>query len=110
MNEEKSPFKGDLEGPDVFKTITDNIGEGYYTEKRSKFFAYAHHVRTADEVKALHQMYKKKYYDARHVCYAYRLGADGAEFSVLVLMVLSSGLMMTESLRAQQESQFSALC
>ena len=80
MNEEKSPFKGDLEGPDVFKTITDNIGEGYYTEKRSKFFAYAHHVRTADEVKALHQMYKKKYYDARHVCYAYRLGADGAEF------------------------------
>ncbi len=80
MNEEKSPFKGDLEGPDVFRTITDNIGEGYYTEKRSKFFAYAHHVRTADEVKALHQMYKKKYYDARHVCYAYRLGADGAEF------------------------------
>jgi uncharacterized YigZ family protein len=65
---------------DIFKTITDNIGEGYYTEKRSKFFAYAHHVRTADEVKALHQMYKKKYYDARHVCYAYRLGADGAEF------------------------------
>lgn len=65
---------------DIFKTITDNIGEGYYTEKRSKFFAYAHHVRTADEVKELHQMYKKKYYDARHVCYAYRLGPDGSEF------------------------------
>lgn len=65
---------------DIFKTITDNIGEGYYTEKRSKFFAYAHHVRTAGEVKELHQMYKKKYYDARHVCYAYRLGPDGSEF------------------------------
>lgn len=65
---------------DSFKTITDTIGEGYYTEKRSKFFAYAHHVRSVDEVKALQQQYKKKYYDARHVCYAYRLGAEGEEF------------------------------
>ena len=65
---------------DSFKTITDTVGEGYYTEKRSKFFAYAHHVRSVDEVKALQQQYKKKYYDARHVCYAYRLGPGGEEF------------------------------
>ena len=31
-------------------------------------------------MKALNQMYRKKYYDARHVCYAYRLGAGGEEF------------------------------
>lgn len=65
---------------DLYTTITDNVAEGYYTEKRSKFYAFAHHVTTADEVRELQQQYKKKYYDARHVCYAYRLGPDGAEF------------------------------
>ena len=65
---------------DSYKTITDNIGEGYYTEKRSKFYAFAHHVRDVEEIKRLHQQYKKKYYDARHVCYAYRLGPEGEEF------------------------------
>ena len=64
---------------DTYTTI-ENIAEGYYTEKRSKFYAFAHHVSTADEVKALNQMYRKKYYDARHVCYAYRLGPEGAEY------------------------------
>lgn len=65
---------------DLYKTISDSVGEGYYTEKRSKFFAFAHHVRNVDEVKVLHQQYKKKYYDARHVCYAYRIGPEGEEF------------------------------
>lgn len=65
---------------DSYKTISDSVGEGYYTEKRSKFFAFAHHVRNTDEIKALQLQYKKKYYDARHVCYAYRLGPDGSEF------------------------------
>ena len=65
---------------DSYKTITDSVGEGYYTEKRSKFFAYAHHIHSVEDVKALQQKYKKQYYDARHVCYAYRLGPDGAEF------------------------------
>ena len=64
---------------DTYITI-NNIAEGYYTEKRSKFYAFAHHVTSADEVKKLFQKYKKEYYDARHVCYAYRLGPDGAEF------------------------------
>lgn len=65
---------------DSYKTITESIGEGYYTEKRSKFIAYAHHVRNEEEVKSLLQVYRKKYYDARHICYAYRLGADGTTF------------------------------
>lgn len=65
---------------DEFKTITDKIGEGYYTEKRSKFLAFAHHVRTAEEVKEIVAGYRKKYYDARHCCYAYMLGAEKADF------------------------------
>ena len=64
---------------DEYLTI-NGTGEGYYTEKRSKFLAFAHHVETTDEVKALLDGYRKKYYDARHVCYAYMLGAERTEF------------------------------
>ena len=65
---------------DTYHTITNQIGEGYYTEKRSKFLAFAHHVETVDEVKELIAAYRKKYYDARHVCYAYMLGAERTDF------------------------------
>ena len=64
---------------DEYKTIAAT-SEGYYTEKRSKFLAFAHHVETVDEVKELLAQYRKKYYDARHVCYAYVLGATRSEF------------------------------
>ena len=64
---------------DEFKTIA-NTSEGFYSEKRSKFLAFAHHVESVDEVKSLIDAYRKKYYDARHVCYAYMLGAGRAEF------------------------------
>ena len=64
---------------DEYKTI-DGTSEGYYTEKRSKFLAFAHHVESADDIKELLADYRKKYYDARHVCYAYMLGADRADF------------------------------
>ena len=64
---------------DEFKTIT-TTSEGFYSEKRSKFLAFAHHVETVDEVKDLIAQYRKKYYDARHVCYAYMLGASREEF------------------------------
>lgn len=65
---------------DEFKTITNKIGEGTYSEKRSKFLAFSHHVETLDEVKEIVASYRKKYYDARHVCYAYMLGAERTEF------------------------------
>ena len=52
---------------DEYKTIA-STSEGYYTEKRSKFLAFAHHVQTVDEVKELLAGYRKKYYDARHIC------------------------------------------
>ena len=64
---------------DEYQTIA-TISEGYYTEKRSKFLAFAHHVECVDEIKEILAQYRKKYYDARHVCYAYMLGADRAEF------------------------------
>lgn len=64
---------------DEYKTISGK-SEGYYTEKRSKFLAFAHHVDTLDEVKDLLAQYRKKYYDARHVCYAYMLGAAREDF------------------------------
>lgn len=65
---------------DCYKTIANNIGEGYYTEKRSKFLAFAHHVETVDEAMEIVKAYRKKYYDARHCCYAYMIGPDRQEF------------------------------
>ncbi len=64
---------------DEYTTIT-TVGQGSYTEKRSKFLAWAHHVETPDQVKQLLAHYRKTYYDARHVCYAYMLGADRQDF------------------------------
>ena len=64
---------------DEYKTIVAT-SEGYYTEKRSKFLAFAHHVETHDEVKDIIAGYRKKYYDARHVCYAYMLGPQRTDF------------------------------
>ncbi|MBQ2878899.1 MAG: YigZ family protein [Bacteroidaceae bacterium] len=64
---------------DVYKTI-EKAGEGVYSEKRSKFLAFAIPVATASEVKEQVEAYQKKYYDARHVCYAYRLGEKGELF------------------------------
>lgn len=58
---------------DIYKTI-EIAGEGIYSEKRSKFLAFAIPVLTLDDVKREVEAYQKKYYDARHVCYAYRLG------------------------------------
>ena len=66
---------------DEYKTIANEIiGEGFYSEKRSKFLAFAHHIESVDEAKKIVDGYRKKYYDARHVCYAYMLGAERLEF------------------------------
>ena len=64
---------------DSFKTISKG-GEGYFTDKRSKFLAFTHHVESVDEVKDIVSNYRKKFFDARHVCYAYVIGADGSIF------------------------------
>lgn len=66
---------------DSYQTISSKqIGEGYYTEKRSKFLAFAHHIETVEEAMKIIAEYRKKYYDARHCCYAYMLGNEHDEF------------------------------
>jgi uncharacterized YigZ family protein len=60
---------------DTYKTVK-GLSEGYHAEKRSRFLSFAMPVRTPEEVKACVGEYRKKYYDARHLCWAYVLGAD----------------------------------
>ena len=64
---------------DVYKTIKA-LSEGSYSEKRSRFLSFAMPVRTVGEVKEYVLEYRKKYYDANHVCWAYMLGADRNTF------------------------------
>ena len=64
---------------DTYKTIA-RTSEGLYKEKMSKFISFAVPVSTLDEVKENLEIYQKKYYDARHVCYAYMLGAARKDF------------------------------
>lgn len=66
---------------DKYKTITEKaIGEGFYSESRSKFLAFAHHVDSVEQALEIVKEYRKKYYNARHCCYAYRIGFLGEEF------------------------------
>ena len=64
---------------DSYKTITDK-SEGLYKEKMSKFISFAIPVSSAEEAKELIKSYQKEYYDARHVCWAYMIGAARTEF------------------------------
>jgi len=64
---------------DTYKTIA-KPAEGLYKEKGSKFLAFAYPVCCEVEVDAIMSQLRKQYYDARHHCYAYRLGADMKRF------------------------------
>ena len=65
---------------DTYKTVSKEVCEGFYSEKRSKFLAFVQHVDSVDEAMAIVKAYRKKFYDARHCCYAYVLGSDRADF------------------------------
>lgn len=65
---------------DEFLTISNTPAEGFYSEKRSKFLAFAFHVTSEEEVKQYVAEFRKKYYDARHVCWAYMLGVERTDF------------------------------
>ena len=67
-----------MENNDQYNTLSEDVAEGFYSEKRSKFYAFAFHVETEEQVHDIVQTYRKRFYDARHVCYAFMLGADGA--------------------------------
>ena len=64
---------------DTYKTIAAPC-EGVFTEKRSKFIAMAFPVTTIEEIKEHLAECQKKYFDARHVCYAYMLGHERTNF------------------------------
>ena len=64
---------------DTYKTIISEA-EGLYKEKGSKFLSFAMPVSTAEQAKEIVKEYRKKYYDARHVCYAYMIGAERTDF------------------------------
>lgn len=52
------------------------VYEGLYKDRGSKFLSFAEPIGSEEEAKARIAWYKKKYHDARHVCYAYRLGPN----------------------------------
>jgi uncharacterized YigZ family protein len=64
---------------DTYLTI-DQPGEAIVTEKKSKFLSFAYHVESADEAKQMIESVRKKYYDARHVCWAYMLGRERTDY------------------------------
>ena len=64
---------------DTFRTIKETA-EGAITEKKSKFIAYAVPVNDIGQVKSIVEKYRKQYYDARHVCWAYMIGPEYKEF------------------------------
>lgn len=64
---------------DSYLTITAPA-EAIFKEKMSKFLAFAHHVESGAEAKALVADYQKRFYDARHVCWAYMVGAARTDF------------------------------
>lgn len=65
--------------PDVFYTIKGR-SEAKYTEKMSKFLAFAFPVSDVDEVRESIAEVTRRYHDARHICWAYMLGADRLTF------------------------------
>ncbi len=66
---------------DTFLTI-ESLSEGLYKEKGSRFLAFAHPVQDEEGIQLILESTRKKYHDARHHCYAWRLGADLAHFRV----------------------------
>ena len=64
----------------VFYRTIKAPSEGLYKEKMSKFISFAVPVQTGEEAKEVVKRYQKEYYDARHVCWAYMIGAARTEF------------------------------
>lgn len=64
---------------DTFYSL-DAPSEGLYKEKMSKFISFAVPVTSAAEAKEVVAKYQKEYFDARHVCWAYMIGAARNEF------------------------------
>ncbi len=68
-----------VEAPDAYKSIGTRT-EGLFKDNGSRFIALAYPVETEAEVKEIVAGLRKEYHDARHHCYAYRLGYKGDVF------------------------------
>ena len=66
---------------DTFLTIASE-SKGIYKEKSSKFLAFVYPVRSEEEAREKIDILRKKFHDARHHCYAWRLGANGEHYHV----------------------------
>jgi len=66
----------------TYRTVDVSVGQILYKEKGSKFIGYLFPVTSEIEVKQRLEEIKKQYHDARHWCYAYRLGFDGVKYRV----------------------------
>lgn len=66
---------------DTYRTI-ETPAEGLYKDKGSKFISSVYHVDTSEQALKIVADIRKKYYDARHVCYAYMLGSERNEYRV----------------------------
>jgi uncharacterized YigZ family protein len=66
---------------DSYKTIA-TVSEGYITEQRSRFISFAIPLQTPEQAKETVAKYRKQYYDARHVCWAYMLGTTRDQFRI----------------------------
>lgn len=64
---------------DTYKTIV-NPSEGFFKDKGSKFLSFAFPVTSEDEIKEIQQKLRKKYYDARHHVFAWKLGIESDNF------------------------------
>lgn len=64
---------------DSYLTI-ESDAEAIFKEKSSKFLCYAYHVENEEEITAHLEVLRKRYYDATHHCYAWRLGPFGEKF------------------------------
>lgn len=63
----------------TYKTIQE-LSEGLYREKGSKFIAYAAPCTSEAQAKELLESWRKAHHQSRHVCYAYRFGPEGLIF------------------------------
>jgi uncharacterized YigZ family protein len=60
---------------DIYRSI-EKPAEGIFRDRNSRFLAFGFPVRTVEEINEILAGIRKKYHDARHHCYAYRLGSD----------------------------------
>ena len=64
---------------DEYRSVADRA-EGLFKDKGSRFISLAYPVETEDQVREIVASVKKEYHDARHHCYAYRLGCGGEKY------------------------------